>query len=138
MSVDFYFKEIAAEIKRESDRVKFGYSTHALSSGENREDIVRDFLRNYIPKAFGVATGLILSSDGEFSNQADLVIFDQLYNNPLYPNSTNKLWLAESIYSLIEVKTHLNPNSLSDSIEKCKKFKKIKRKYSTTPNLPNN
>ncbi|PJW21989.1 hypothetical protein CV632_01305 [Geobacillus thermodenitrificans] len=136
MTVDRYFAEIASEIKRESDKVKIGFSTHTLSAGENREDIVRDFLKNYIPKAYGVDTGLILSSEGEFSNQADLVIFDQLYNTPLYPTSTNKLWFVESIYALIEVKTHLNPDSLNDSIEKCKKFKKLKRNYSTVPNLP--
>lgn len=136
MTIDYYFSEIAEELKRESDRVKMGFSTHALSAGENREDIVRDFLRNYLPEAYGIDTGLILSSDGEYSNQADLIIFDQLYNTPLYPNSTNKLLLIESIYSLIEVKTHLNPESIKDSIEKCKRFKMLKRNFSPLPNTP--
>lgn len=136
MTVDQYFAEIAHEIKRESDKVKLGFSTHALSAGENREDIVRDFLKNYIPPAFGIDTGLILSKEGEFSNQADLVIFDQLYNNPLYPTSTNKVFLAEAIYAMIEVKTHLNPESIKDSVEKCKRFKKLNRSYSQVPALP--
>lgn len=136
MSVQDYFFDISQELIRKSNRVKTGFSTHHLSAGENREDILANFLSNHLPGKFGVDTGLILSSDGEFSNQADLVIVDNDNNSPLYPNSTNKLWLVESIYALIEVKTNLTPDNLKDAFEKCKKFKKLKREFQTVPSLP--
>jgi len=136
MAVDRYFAEIANELKRKSDRVKEGFSTHALSAGQNREDLVGNFLREYLPKSFGIDTGLILSCEGEFSKQADLVIVDQLHNAPLFPSSTNKLWLVESVYALIEVKTDLTPSNLQDSLEKCVKFKRLKRNFQEVPQLP--
>jgi hypothetical protein len=133
LTVDQYFTEIAEELKRQSDGIRSSFSTHALSAGENREDLVADFLRNYLPRAFGIDTGLILSSEGQFSNQADLVIVDQFYNAPLYPNHSNKIWLVESVYAMIEVKTTLNPDTIRDSISKCIRFKRLKRNFQALP-----
>ena len=93
-------------------------------------------MKEYLPKAFSIGTGLILSSEGEFSNQADLLIADQLNNAPLYPESNNKLWLVESIYSLIEVKTNLEPLNIKDAIKKCVKFKRLKRVFQNVPSQP--
>jgi len=136
MTIEKYFGDIALELKRQSERLKIGFSTHALSAGENREDIVGNFLKEYLPKAFGIDTGIILSTEGEFSNQADLVIVDHLNNAPLYPTSKNRLWLVESVYSLIEVKTTLSPSELDNAIVKCKRFKRLKRVFQTVPCLP--
>lgn len=136
MTIDMYYSEIAQELKRKSDSIKIGFSTHALSAGENREDIVGQFLQKNLPKAFGISTGLILSNEGEFSNQADLIIVDELDNAPLYPDSSNKLWLVESVYAMIEVKTSLTPNAINDSINKCRRFKKLTRNYQSVPSLP--
>jgi hypothetical protein len=136
MSIDEYYANISKELKSKSDSMKIGFSTHRLSAGENREDIFGDFLKHNLPKSFGVGTGLILSSEGEFSSQADLVIVDHLNNAPLYPDSRNKLWLVESIYALIEVKTDLNPSDIQDSIKRCIKFKRLKREFQTVPAMP--
>lgn len=136
MSVHEYFAQIADEMKGRSDRVRLGFSTHRLTAGENREGIVADFLREYLPKAFGVDTGLILSKSGEFSNQADIVVVDQAYNAPLFPSSTKHLWLIESVYTLIEVKTTLSPSDISDAIQKCRRFKTLTRDFATVPASP--
>lgn len=65
-----------------------------------------------------------------------LLIADQLNNAPLYPESNNKLWLVESIYSLIEVKTNLEPLNIKDAIKKCVKFKRLKRVSQNVPSQP--
>ena len=44
MTIKKYLGDIALELKRQSERLKIGFSTHALSAGENREDIVGNFL----------------------------------------------------------------------------------------------
>jgi hypothetical protein len=61
---------------------------------------------------------------------------DQLNNAPLYPDSTNKLWLVESVFAMIEVKTNLTPDTIRDSMNKCRRFKKLARNYQTVPYLP--
>lgn len=136
MTVQDYFADIADELKRRSDRLRIGFSTHKLTAGENREDIVASFLRQHLPQAFGVNTGLILSSSGEFSNQADLVIVDQLYNAPLFAAEAKPLWLIEAIYALIEVKTNLSPTNIRDALEKCRRFKTLSRQFDDLPEPP--
>lgn len=103
MTLKDYFSSVTEDLTREAERIRIGFSTHRPVSGQGREEIVSRFLSSYIPQAFISDTGLIVSSEGVFSNQADIVVADALYNTPLYPDSTNKLWLAESIYALIEV-----------------------------------
>jgi hypothetical protein len=136
MTVHEYFADIAAELSRRSARIRLGFSTHRLSAGENREGIVANFLRDYLPQAFGIDTGLILSTSGDFSNQADVVVVDQTYNAPLYPSEPNKLWLIASVYALIEVKTTLTPNDIQDAIQKCQRFKTLPRKFDLLPEPP--
>ncbi|MCY4186471.1 MAG: hypothetical protein OXC82_00260 [Rhodobacteraceae bacterium] len=79
-------------MKRKSDGIiRRSYKTHKLTVGEAREDLVNTFLNDSLPKRFGVSTGLIISSEEEFSNQTDLVIVDEQNNAPLYPALDKKL-----------------------------------------------
>jgi len=136
VTVREYFAEIAEELSKRSERIRLGFSTHHLSAGENREGIVADFLRDYLPRTFGIDSGLILSTSGEFSNQADVVVVDQAYNAPLFPSGPRRLWLIEAAYALIEVKTNLTPSDLDDAIVKCRRFKTLPRKFDTLPENP--
>lgn len=136
MSIHDYFADIAEELNRQSESIRKRFASHRPSAGKNREKIVADFLRAYLPKAYGIDTGLILASSGEFSNQADIVIFDATYAAPLFPDASEKLWLIESVYAMIEVKTDLKPDEIQDSITKCRKFKNLSRYFDTNPEFP--
>lgn len=72
---------------------------------------------------------MVISHDGAFSNQADLVVVDALNNSPLYGTARNQLWPVEAVYSLIEVKTTLSPGELRDAIAKGRKFKSLPRRF---------
>ena len=125
-------KEIAEEMRRKSDMIRRDFSQHRPSAGDSREDLVTKFLADYLPKRFGVSTGLIISHDGKFSNQADIVIVDNQNNSPFHPDKRNKLWPVEAVYALIEVKTHLNYNDLTDAISKGQRFKRLQRRFCTS------
>lgn len=124
-----YLTSVTEEMKLKSARIKAGFKTHNLSAGENREDLVKHFLCGHLPQRFSVSSGLILSSDGVFSNQADLIIADGFHNSPLYAKQSNELWPIEAVYSLIEVKTTLDRPSLEDAIKKGRNFKKLPRQF---------
>ncbi len=124
-----YFKDISCELERKSQTIREHFATHRPSAGENREGMVKSFLREYLPGKYAISSGLILSKEGEFSNQADIVITDRMSNAPLFGYVNKKIWLAESIYSFIEVKTQLTPSTLDDSIKKCKRFKELPRNF---------
>ena len=77
-----------------------------------------------------------MSSDGQFSNQADLIITDHSWNAPLYPSEPNRIWLVEAVYALFEIKTALSPSEVADAVGKCRKFKNLRRHYSDAPTRP--
>lgn len=124
-----YLADVAKEMRAKSASIRRDFASHHLSAGENREDLVSGFLRAHLPRRFGVSSGLVISHDGEFSKQADLLIVDEHNNAPLHAGNRNKLWPVEAIYALIEVKTQLGPNELADAIAKGRKFKTLQRRY---------
>jgi len=124
-----YLADVAKEMRAKSTSIRRDFATHRLSAGENREDLVERFLVEHLPQRFGVSSGMVISHNGAFSNQADLVVVDALNNAPLYGASRNKLWPIEAVYSLIEVKTSLSPSELKDSIAKGRRFKTLPRRY---------
>ena len=129
MTLPEYFADVAKEMRAKSAAIRRDFASHRLSAGENRQDLVERFLVEHLPKRFGVSTGLVISHDGLFSNQADLVVVDDQNNAPLYAEARNKLWPVEAVYALIEVKTSLTPSDLSDAIAKGRRFKALKRNF---------
>jgi hypothetical protein len=125
-----YFQDISVELERKSKSVGDYFATHKPSAGSNREGMVASFLSEYLPKKYAISSGLILSKSGVFSKQADIIVADKMSNAPLFGESKEKIWLVESVYSLIEVKTQFTPSNLRDSLEKCKRFKSLPREYS--------
>ena len=132
MTLQGYLADVAQEMKNKSAAIRRDFLQHNLSAGENREHLVEKFLFSHLPKRFGVSTGFVISHDGEYSNQADLVVVDYQNNAPLYPDSMNKIWPVESVYALIEVKTNLHRRDIQDSISKCRRFKSLRRKFCST------
>ena len=129
MAMVEYWESVAEEMCCKSDAIRRDFARHRPSAGANREDLVEQFLKEHLPKRFGVSTGLIISHDGMFSNQADLVIVDNQNNAPLHPESRNKLWPVEAVYALIEVQTKLNRGDLKKAIRVGRRFKRLQRKY---------
>ncbi|EGQ7815815.1 hypothetical protein ABVD54_005017 [Vibrio parahaemolyticus] len=124
-----YFSSLVEELNRKSDLARCLFSTHKPTAGDHRESKVSELLSQHLPKRYAVSSGLIISTDGQFSNQSDIIIADNLNNAPLFDEEHNKIWLVESVYAAIEVKTQLTPSTLQDSIAKCQRFKRMKRMF---------
>lgn len=123
-----YLSDVARDMRAKSQAIRRDLASHHLSAGENREDVVAQFLTNHLPRRLGVGSGLVISHDGVFSKQADLLIVDDQNNAPLHGASRNKLWPVEAVYALIEVKTTLGPSELADAISKGRRFKSLPRR----------
>lgn len=124
-----YFSDVSAELNRRSNEIRSWFATHRPSAGQSREDLVSKFLNDYLPDAFEISSGLILSSNGEFSSQADVIISDKISNRPLFRHTSVPIWLVESVYALLEIKTSLKPDDLQDAISKCRRFKELERHF---------
>jgi hypothetical protein len=130
-----YLADVTREMAAKSTAIRRDFAKHRLSGGENREQLITDFLSSHLPGRFSVSSGLIVSPIGQFSNQADVVVVDRQNNSPLYGTSCVPLWPVESVYALMEVKTTLSPSEITDSVSKCQRFKKLERRFCETSDL---
>ena len=90
----------------------------------NETHLVR-LLRSYLPPKIGIGTGFIASGGNSprQSPQCDIVLYDALYNAPLYKSDAWSIYPIEMVYGVIEVKTTLSKRELKDAFEKCAKIR---------------
>lgn len=120
-------KKFAAEFVN-SDAVK-----HAASKGEAREEPVKNFLTDHLPKAFGVRKGEAVDVHDNRSPSLDLMIFDAMRNFPFYDAGNTIVLPAEALLASIEVKTLLTSaetKTIFRSAERLYKLRPYKRHLS--------
>src|SRR5258708_28234929 len=88
-----------------------GFIGHSGDKGENREDILRDFLKEHLPKRYGVVKGEIITSTGQRSHAVDIIVYDAL-NCPLLYSGKTVVVPVEGVYGIIEVKSRLSKAEL--------------------------
>lgn len=124
-----YLDDLTNDLNRNSERIRQFFATHHLSAGENREELVSNLLKEHILPMAGISTGLVMSANGAFSNQSDVVLFDPLSNAPLFPKNPIPIWLLEATFGVIEVKTQLSPTEIADAVAKCRRFKSLQKHF---------
>ena len=107
-----------------------GLFEHKGNRGEYRERIIQEFLRPYLPECYGLGRGEVFSENGGSSRQIDIVIYDAIFSSVLMKNQTNQLYPCESVFGSIEVKTHLNKETLEQGVENIVSLKKLDREAS--------
>lgn len=100
---------------------------HSGDKGEFRERIISQFLRPFLPECYGIGSGEVFAADGASSHQIDLVIYDTVFSNVLFRNSSNSLFPCEAVYGTIEVKSYLSTRELITSIENVASVKQLAR-----------
>ncbi len=103
---------------------------HSGDKGEFREYIITRFLRPFLPECYGIGSGEIFSTSGQYSKQIDLVLFDSVFSNVLFRDANNSLFPCEAVYGLIEVKSNLSVKELKTSIDNVASVKKLERNKS--------
>lgn len=121
-------KQIESQMQQSLDetRLKFKNSTN---KGSDLENVLRDFLRSYLPRNKSVGHGEIIDSFGHRSPQSDVVIVfdDHPYT---FTENTPGIFLIEGVGAIGEVKTVLTSDELRKTIYSSQKTKKLKRKLS--------
>ncbi|WP_367889966.1 DUF6602 domain-containing protein [Serinicoccus kebangsaanensis] len=97
---------------------------HAGDRGENREQILVDFLERHLPNRYGVTKGQIMTKSGTLSHSADVIIYDAL-NCPVLYRSRTAVLPVEGVYGIIEVKSRLSKSELLDAMNKIETFKRL-------------
>lgn len=133
-----YYHGIVGQIQAEVEYINALFEHQGLKGSGNELKLV-NMLKKFIPKKYGIGTGVIIDREGNQSRQCDIIIYD----NQNYPDvlsiSSSKFYPIEIVYAVIEVKTRLNLSSARESIQNIESVKSLKqsnqrfRVYPTDP-----
>lgn len=97
---------------------------HSPTKGEENEEVIRELLIDYLPKGYGIGSGIVVGADGKSSKQQDIVIYDN--SLPDYTLSRDsKLFFADSVIATIEIKTTYSKKKLEEAIANIASVKQL-------------
>lgn len=104
---------------------------HSGLKGSHREDIIKIYLSDIVPKRYDIGKGMIYGSITR-SHETDIVIWDS-NNFPCLKMNGHSMYFAESVQAAIEVKSVYNTDEEEDVVKKTEDLKTMILNY--CPNL---
>lgn len=116
-----------------SDRLKLEFTDlsslidHNLTSGEAREEALRQFLLHNLPNRIGISSGFVIDTNGNESKQIDVIIYDRNYGS-FFTIGGAKFFPCEIVMAVGEVKSDISSTAkLIDALNKIKSAKVLDR-----------
>jgi hypothetical protein len=100
---------------------------HPSSKGDASEGVWLELLKNYLPQRYSAASAHVVDSEGAFSDQIDIVIFDRQYSPFIFKYEGQIIVPAESVYAVFEAKQTLNAQVISYAHEKASSVRRLQR-----------
>lgn len=100
--------------------------SHSVAKGDASENVWIDLIRTYLPERYRVGRAHIVDSDGNFSDQQDVVIYDRQYSPFMLTNFDQKIIPIESVYAVFEVKQRLARDTVEYAGDKVASVRKLK------------
>src|SRR4051812_22316972 len=94
----------------EISRGAFG---HPGTKGDASEQVWLTLLQTYLPQRYQAATAHVVDSEGKFSEQIDVVVFDRQYSPFIFQYEGQTIIPAESVYAAFEAKQTINAEQVS-------------------------
>ncbi len=100
---------------------------HSGEYGIYREELVKKWLRIFIPETFGISSGFIINSKGQISTQCDLIIYDREKTPKIETIESQRFFPVETVILIGEIKSDINSiNELNNYLLKLSEIKKIR------------
>ena len=91
--------------------------SHPGEKGAAREDVVRAFLSDHLPKRYAIGSGFVVDAAGRVSRQIDIVLYDHLAT-PVFPVvDRTGIFPVEGVAGVVSVKSHLDAKALRDATD---------------------
>jgi len=100
---------------------------HPGAKGDASEQIWIDLLNRYLPQRYRVEKAFVVDSNGTFSDQIDVVIFDRQYTPFIFNYEKQIIIPAESVYAVFESKQTINAEHIKYAQEKTASVRKLHR-----------
>jgi hypothetical protein len=100
---------------------------HPGTKGDASENVWLDLLRTYLPQRYQAATAHVVDSEGAFSDQIDVVVFDRQYSPFIFSYEGQTIIPAESVYAVFEAKQTMNADLIRYARQKVASVRKLHR-----------
>jgi len=95
------------EKRLEIARKTFG---HPVAKGDASEEVWLELLKTYLPQRYQAAKAFVVDSNGSFSEQIDVLIFDRQYTPFIFKFQGQTIVPAEGVYAAFEAKQTISAN----------------------------
>jgi len=116
-----YYKSKQKELLSKFNR-SASVSSHPGERGIARELFIKEYLREHLPKRFGLKSGHFYDNFGRVSNQLD-IIYDAIETPTLFAEPNVLVLLVDSIAGVIQVKSTLDSDEFNSAIENLRSVK---------------
>lgn len=106
-SLSRLLEDLHEEIQGQLKRIRKSIG-HPGSKGDASEDIWLELFKQYLPERYSAAKAHVVDSQGMFSDQIDVVVFDRQYSPFIFRYQGQVVIPAESIYAVFEAKQSAN------------------------------
>jgi len=100
---------------------------HPGTKGDASEHVWLQLLDTYLPRRYQVTKAHVVDSDGKFSEQIDVVVFDRQYSPFIFSYEGQTVVPAESIYAVFESKQSINVTEVAYAQNKVSTVRRLRR-----------
>src|SRR5258708_1029703 len=106
---------------------------HPNAKGDASESVWLELLGTYLPKRYRAEKAHVVDSNGDFSEQIDVLLFDQQYSPFIFNYQGQLVVPAESVYAAFEAKQSINAEQIAYGQ---KKLASVRRLHRTSLEIP--
>src|SRR4051794_24163246 len=118
------FAEAAKRLRTEFEFIR-ATNPHPGEKGGEAEAVLRRFLNDHLPHRFRATSGIVIDTENSLSKQTDVIVYDAL-SSPVYRASeTTQIVPAQATAAVIEVKSSLSKEELTDAYAKIASVKSL-------------
>lgn len=103
------------------------FITHSGSKGDALENTWIEWLRKYLPNRYSIEKAIVIDSEGNTSDQIDIVIYDNWYTPFIFSQNGFHYIPAEGVYAVFEVKPKITKDFIKYAGDKIASVRKLKR-----------
>jgi hypothetical protein len=120
-----YYHLISEVLLNRLGQIRQFIKKHNPTIGLLTESVLREFLKEHLPKKVSVEQGFIQSLTGEISKQCDILIYDSQNYAPFYRINDVVIIPEAAVIAVIEVKTVMNKVIFKDTVVYFENIRKI-------------
>lgn len=125
-SLEIILSSLHEDIQRRLSAARQAFA-HPVSKGDASEKIWLELLQTYLPERYQVAKAFVVDSEGSFSDQIDVVVFDRQYSPFIFNYEGEIIIPAESVYAVFEAKQTANADLVSYAQKKVASVRNLHR-----------